>query len=107
MGQILTQSHVSVSFPQRSVTTGQPLVYNCVSRPLTEGETQRTEQVNTTSLSGITPPHEIIRKKELEMFYLGKKVSYNHVLLISFESGNNVVQQYHVMEAVCPLQLKT
>ena len=108
---IKTQSS-SASLPQPAVTISQLLMFNSIVR-CRENTTSSTTR---HSLDRETPLpvclgvmiHTRTRKRDLvnTLFDLGLSLSYDRVLAISTQLGNQICEQYEVQKVVCPPQLK-
>jgi len=110
---IKTQSANCTSYLQSALTISQLLIYNSSIR--------RREKTNATETSSVrhslerkTPiylglmVHTKTRKRELvdTLFSLGLSISYDRVLDISTELGNNICRFYESEKAVCPPNLR-
>ena len=102
----------SSTIPQPVLTISQLLMSNSIIRRRENQHTPRTNrsQVRETPLPiclGVLV-HTKTRKRELvdRLFELGRSISYDRVLTISAELGDNICHYYEMEKAVCPPELK-
>ena len=115
---IKTQSANCTSYLQSALTISQLLIYNSSIR-----RREKTNATETSTLCSVkhnlereTPlpiylglmVHTKTRKRELvdTLFSLGLSISYDRVLDISTELGNNICRFYESEKAVCPPNLR-
>ena len=100
----------SASVPQPTLSLAQLLMFNCSvrrSEDVTACSTKYNKERETPLLiyQGVMA-HTKTRKLVDTLYDLGLSVSYDRVLNISTELGNNVCRHYEIELAVCPPQLK-
>lgn len=98
-----------------SLTIAQILKYNSVKHMRTHADTVSVSSVRHSTSQETPAPiyiglmlHAKTRKKELvdKLFSLGLSISYDRVLRLSAEMGNNVCQRFHMEQVVCPPSLR-
>ena len=108
-GPNITKQYDYESMPQPALTISQLLMYNCLHR-------KKTASTSRHSIEHETPLpvylgmmiHTKTRKRTLvdTLFDLGLCISYDRVLEISTNLGNNICHHYEMQKAVCPPNLK-
>ena len=94
-----------------ALAIAQLLKFNSVKHKRTAGTAafvrHRTSQETPVPLHIGLMLHSYTRKRELveRMAHLGLSISYDRVLQLSTQMGNNVCQQFQREEVVCPPQL--
>lgn len=105
-----------VTSNQVALTIAQLLMFNCSSRRRSSKEEVKVNPTMRHHIDRETPlpiyiglmVHAKTRKRDLvdTMFGLGLSISYNRVLDLSTELGNNIYHFYKDENAVCPPKLK-
>ena len=93
-----------------AITAAQILKFNSVKHKRTRGTTSSTCVRHSVAQETPLPTyigmmlHAHTRKKELvdRLSHLGLSISYDRVLQLSAQMGNNVCQQFHREQVVCP-----
>ena len=98
---------------QAALSISQILKYNCVKHIRKEADSNSfvrhrlAQETPVPTYVGLLL-HAQTRKRELvdRLYSLGLSISYDRVLRISAELGNNLCQRYHNDQVVCPPSLK-